>query len=249
MSISTSTEDKIRARLGGDTTSWTCFGVYDYARPCRTCVCGHSIQRAFVLVRKGDLGPAWGDHHELGSECIKFVGSVDKGLFGELMEKKAAWEKVQRQIKRERIEALRSDPELQHILTSIHEFVAIAGFCVGGVWGGGHCDVQRSELAKLCRAYDVIIGLEVYGLLYSFGEVAKSLRKRSEGYALIEDARIDAGWAYKSLISMRPALLALRPIVDKAKADRSFRFMGLSGLDAFYSDTTLNALLPYAPSW
>ena len=102
MAIKQSTQDTITAALRNEVDTWQVFGVYEYGFPCRSCACGHKIQRTFVLCRKDDHGPAFGEMVELGSECIKFVAKVSPDLYQWLLTKKAEIERIQRQMKKQR---------------------------------------------------------------------------------------------------------------------------------------------------
>ena len=102
MAIKQSTQDKIEAALRNDVASWQVFGCYEFAYPCRNCACGHAIQNVFVLCRKGDHGPDFGEMDEIGSECIKFVAKVSPDLYKWLLNEKAEMDRIKRQMKKKR---------------------------------------------------------------------------------------------------------------------------------------------------
>ena len=124
MAIKESSQACIARALGREIASWQVFGVYEYAWACRTCACGHSIAKTYVLVRKGDHGPAFGEMVEIGSECIKYVGKISPDLYTWLMGAKAEMERTQRRMRKARIEALREDPAFRVIARQLDQFRA-----------------------------------------------------------------------------------------------------------------------------
>lgn len=111
MAIKQSTQDHITARLSGGLDAWQVFGIYEYAWACQNCLCGHKIATCFILIRKDDHGPAFGDMVQLGSECIKFVQKANPGLYKWLMTAKAEMDRIKRQMKKQREDEFHASPE------------------------------------------------------------------------------------------------------------------------------------------
>lgn len=210
------TQAKITTRLGSD--AWTCFGVYRYERACRQCVCGHRIQNVFVIVREGDHGPAWGDYHELGSECIKFVAKTNPTLFGDLMRRKAEWEKVQRELKRERIEDMLVDPECCRLRRNMQDFITVATFVSSEVYSSSFR--RPTGLQHFCKR----IGIEFSEQFWGEGRFAARIKNAQ--YEIIEQAQFDEAKAAQLLTGIREKLAPLAEALRLEFSGKSDSFPG-----------------------
>lgn len=202
------TQAKITHRLGSD--AWTCFGVYRYTHPCRQCVCGHRIQNVFVIVREGDHGPAWGEYHELGSECIKFVAKTNPTLFGDLMRRKAEWEKVQRELKQQRIEDMLVDPECRRLRQNMRDFLTVAEFVSNEVYPSSFR--RPTRLQQFCKR----AGIEFNEQFWGEGRFAAGIYKAR--YEVIEQAQFDEAKAALLLAGIREKLV---PLVEALRLEFS----------------------------
>jgi hypothetical protein len=125
MAIKQGTQDHITACLSGGIDSWQVFGIYEYGWACQSCLCGHKIATCFVLIRKGDHGPAFGESVQLGSECIKFVQKSNPDLYKWLMTAKAEMDRTKRQMKKQREDEFHASPEWKALSTRMEAIMDI----------------------------------------------------------------------------------------------------------------------------
>jgi len=225
MSVAQTTQAKIAAALG-DVNDWQVFGVYDYARRCQQCACGHSIAQVFVLIRKGDHGPLFGETVRLGSECIKYVKTLNPELYTWLLTAKAEQVKIQRAMFRARVEALRETPEFKAAYRELEAFRHLAYFAGrgGGVPG---------PVFLLCQNNGIVINATATAF-FSLKTLAVYIGKHE--YDLIEDVNRDVAAARKILAEVRTLLAPAKDFLVAMFKGKSDHLPGASDVRLLFPE-------------